>query len=326
MLAINCILLLLASTQVDAFTVSPVQARFLSSGHRHLQRALTGAADADIDAVAVTSLDCYRDRSRHSSRHHRGARRGSSSRSRGPCDVFIDPSVERDMSRMRKQLDNIFRVSTGFEPYRTSMADFSPRVDVLQTDDEYIIDAELPGVAKEDAKVTVKEGVLKVEGHKTKAETRTGVSFMTQERSYGKFSRSWRLPDNVDMEGISASFRDGILRITLNKTPAEPEPEARSIPIAVEEEEEEMEEMEEMEEEEELPEEEKKPEAVAAAPVVTEEETKTEEAAKLSDKKKKDESAKAPTETKEAPKKEAPNKDTRRGQGTLTDVLDVLDE
>lgn len=98
-----------------------------------------------------------------------------------------------------------------------SKSDWSPAVDITETQDAFIIKAELPGIERDDVKVSVHDGVLSITGER-KSETEEGDSKRHRiERMYGSFVRSFSLPDNVDEEGINAEFKNGILSLTLTK-------------------------------------------------------------------------------------------------------------
>jgi len=82
------------------------------------------------------------------------------------------------------------------------------------------VKAELPGIAKEDLKVTMTENTLTISGEKKKEEKVEKKDFHRIERSYGSFTRNFRLPDNVNGEKAKASFKDGVLEVRLPKTKA----------------------------------------------------------------------------------------------------------
>lgn len=104
-----------------------------------------------------------------------------------------------------------------------SRMDWAPAVDIKETSEHFQIDAELPGLTKDDVKVTVQDGVLSIQGERNKEEDTSDDQQHRVERIYGKFLRRFTLPDNVDEDSIKASFRNGILTLTLAKTePAEP--------------------------------------------------------------------------------------------------------
>jgi HSP20 family protein len=98
------------------------------------------------------------------------------------------------------------------------LAHWAPSVDISETDKEYLVKAELPGVKKEDVKITAHNGVLTIEGerkveHETKDEKHHRV-----ERYYGKFSRSFTLPEGVAADRISADGKEGVITVHLPKS------------------------------------------------------------------------------------------------------------
>jgi HSP20 family protein len=95
--------------------------------------------------------------------------------------------------------------------------DWSPRVDIAETDNEFIIKAEVPEIKKEDVKVTVDNGVLNIRGERKQEKEEKNKKFHRIERYYGSFSRTFTLPDNVDEKNIEASFKDGMLNLQIPK-------------------------------------------------------------------------------------------------------------
>lgn len=100
---------------------------------------------------------------------------------------------------------------------------FAPRVDIKDIDDHYEITAELPGVAREDIHVHVKDGVLTLEAETSREdkEEKEG-KVIRQERRYGKFMRSFNLGADVEEADIKASFTDGILKLQAPKQVEKP--------------------------------------------------------------------------------------------------------
>ena len=109
--------------------------------------------------------------------------------------------------------------------------DWAPRVDIAETDKAFEIKAEIPEVNKEDVKVTVHNGVLTIQGERKQEKEQKGKKFHRVERLYGSFTRSFTLPDNVDETKISASFKDGVLNLQIQKTE---EAKPKSIEVKVE--------------------------------------------------------------------------------------------
>ncbi|HTZ78273.1 MAG TPA: Hsp20/alpha crystallin family protein [Stellaceae bacterium] len=150
---------------------------------------------------------------------------------------------------LRDQMDRMFgsfsagfpslpslRRTFGFEPafrFDTSFGLAAPAVDVAETDKEFQITAELPGIDEKNLDVSVSGGVLTIRGEKReeKEEKDKNKNYYLSERRYGSFQRSFQLPDGVDQEKIGANFDKGVLRVTLPKS-AEAVTQQKKIPIA----------------------------------------------------------------------------------------------
>lgn len=106
-----------------------------------------------------------------------------------------------------------------------------PNVDIVETETGYGITADLPGLSKEDVKVRVENSVLTISGEKkTEVEKRDKNRYYHFERSYGKFSRAFSLPDHVDSASIDARFNNGVLEVSLKKT-EEAKPKAIEVKV-----------------------------------------------------------------------------------------------
>lgn len=92
-----------------------------------------------------------------------------------------------------------------------------PRTDVSETEDAYVLEAELPGMRKEDIKVEMKESLLLISGEKRAEEREKTKGYHRIERSYGVFNRAFRLPTSVDESHITARYENGVLRLTVPK-------------------------------------------------------------------------------------------------------------
>jgi HSP20 family protein len=105
-----------------------------------------------------------------------------------------------------------------------------PSVDVYQTDDRVMVNADVPGVPKEEIDISIDDGVLTIKGQKKKESEVKEEDFRRVERCYGRFERSFRLPTTVDAENVQATYNDGVLEIAL---PKKPEAKARQITVNV---------------------------------------------------------------------------------------------
>lgn len=107
---------------------------------------------------------------------------------------------------------------------------WQPRFDVGETERAILITAELPGVSPEHVKVSIDESLLKVSGEKRGShEPSTTIRQYHTERNFGKFERVFRLPETIDVNGITASNKDGVLTLTL---PKQPKAQPREIAIS----------------------------------------------------------------------------------------------
>lgn len=118
-------------------------------------------------------------------------------------------SINRQLSRM---LDE--------SPESEERGNWLPAVDIHETEDMFIVEAEVPGIEKKDIKVNVENGMLTISGERryekdVKEEGRHRI-----ERSYGRFTRSFALPTHVDTSKVAAKVEDGMLKVTLPKTEA----------------------------------------------------------------------------------------------------------
>jgi HSP20 family protein len=94
---------------------------------------------------------------------------------------------------------------------------FNPRIDISDDKENIIVTAEIPGVKKENIKITLQDNILTVEGEKKKEEEKKENNFFRNERMYGSFKRCFTLPVEVDSDKVLAKFEDGTLHIQLKK-------------------------------------------------------------------------------------------------------------
>lgn len=106
------------------------------------------------------------------------------------------------------------------EPLAAPAPAFAPKVDVPETPEGFRIEAEMPGMDEKDVAVTLSDGVLTIKGEKKVEHEEKKKDYYLSERSYGTVQRSFRLPESVDAEKISAEFSKGVLVLALPKTKA----------------------------------------------------------------------------------------------------------
>ena len=140
----------------------------------------------------------------------------------------------RELEEMSDQLNRFFsrqdtQRSNGKEIM--TVADWTPSVDITETEEEFHIKAELPEVKKEDVQVTLDNGVLTLQGERKEEREEKGRKVHRIERSYGRFVRSFALPDLVDTAKVKAEFKDGILHLHLPKS-EKARPKAIEVKVA----------------------------------------------------------------------------------------------
>jgi HSP20 family protein len=95
---------------------------------------------------------------------------------------------------------------------------FVPAFDISESDTEYSVVAELPGIDEKDLDVTLADGILTIKGEKKQETEEKGETYHRIERRYGSFQRSFRIPDGVQGDKIDATYKDGILKLMIPKS------------------------------------------------------------------------------------------------------------
>jgi HSP20 family protein len=123
-------------------------------------------------------------------------------------------NVLDEFNQLHRVFDTVFDHRLGSSAGEMS---FMPAVDIVEREGSFDIRIELPGVTKEDVKITVNNGVLTVKGEKKVEEEKKGENYRRVERSYGSFLRSFNLPKSVASDKIDASYDNGVLSISIPK-------------------------------------------------------------------------------------------------------------
>jgi len=135
--------------------------------------------------------------------------------------------IEKQLSKLGKDIqhfvENVTHVSQ-------NEGDFHPTCDVAESNSQYRIMMDLPGMNKDQVKISFKSGVISISGHR-ELYLDDDESLKKSERKQGSFVRSFALPENADEKSISASFSDGVLQVKVKKKGNEEESESQSIPI-----------------------------------------------------------------------------------------------
>jgi HSP20 family protein len=135
-----------------------------------------------------------------------------------PEREFSSWSPFRDLVNMQREIGRVFDgLLPEYDTDNMVVAQWAPRVDVSESKDAYVIKAELPGVSKSDVKITLHDNVLTIKGEKKEEKEEKDVNVHRIERSFGMFERAFSLPLTVKSDKIDASFKDGVLTVTLPK-------------------------------------------------------------------------------------------------------------
>lgn len=136
-------------------------------------------------------------------------------------DSIVPWKEGRQLTSLRREMDRLFdRFFEGWPFFRVSAAEgeWAPVVDVSETAKEIVVKAELPGMDPKDIDLSIRGNILTVAGERKQEKEEKGENFHRVERTYGSFSRSVRLPAEVDPGKVDATYKDGVLKITLRKT------------------------------------------------------------------------------------------------------------
>lgn len=135
-------------------------------------------------------------------------------------------SIQSEMNRLFTSLfDSPTRPSTGETARR-----WIPAMDLIESEDHYVLHADLPGVTEQDIDIELEAGVLKISGERRSTAGREQGGYRRIERSYGSFSRSLTLPDGINADAVQASFDNGVLEVRIPK-PEQAKP--RRVTISV---------------------------------------------------------------------------------------------
>jgi HSP20 family protein len=126
----------------------------------------------------------------------------------------------REFERMRADMDRFWDSSLegGLRTRTEEGGEWLPSLDVAETKNELVVKAEVPGMDAKDFNISLSDGMLTVKGEKKQEREEKEADYHLVERSYGAFTRSIQLPTDVQSDKISASYENGILKVTLPKS------------------------------------------------------------------------------------------------------------
>ncbi len=137
----------------------------------------------------------------------------------------------RDLRSLQEEVNRLFstNLTRSFGEEGIGRGAWNPSVDIYENKDQIVLEAELPGMNRDDFELTVENNVITLRGERQFEKKDETDNYHRVERSYGSFTRSFTLPQTVSTEGAAAEYRNGVLRVTL---PKREETKARRIEIS----------------------------------------------------------------------------------------------
>jgi HSP20 family protein len=132
-------------------------------------------------------------------------------------------------SEMNRLFNTVFDQPAGSGAHRGAMRRWMPAMDLVETDEHFVLRADLPGLVEDDIKIELEDGTLTISGERKAEQESNNEGFYRVERAFGSFSRSLTLPKGVDGDSVTADFDRGVLEVRIPK-PEERKP--RRIEIA----------------------------------------------------------------------------------------------
>lgn len=140
-------------------------------------------------------------------------------------DNYRNANLPSPFRSVQSEIDRFFDgFFNDFERFPSSLLNkersgvFSPKIDISNDESSIEVNAELPGLNEKDIQVSLKDDVLTIKGEKKSGDEKKSKDFYRVERRFGSFERSIRVPQEVDAEKIKASFKNGVLNVTLPKS------------------------------------------------------------------------------------------------------------
>ena len=126
------------------------------------------------------------------------------------------PDAFRNLSSLQEQVNRLFQSnSSGRE--NSNLTSWAPAVDIYETENELVVNADLPGIDEKDLDIQVENDTLSIRGERKFDQKVNEDHYLRVERTYGSFSRSFGLPNTVNKEAVKAHYRSGVLTVELPK-------------------------------------------------------------------------------------------------------------
>lgn len=123
----------------------------------------------------------------------------------------------REAQKAQEQLSRLFGDGFLVRSEDSALSAWAPEIDIRETKDELVLEADLPGINDKDLDIRVEDNMLTVRGERKFEKKVNEENYLRVERSYGSFTRSFSLPHTVNTESIKAAYHDGVLTIRLPK-------------------------------------------------------------------------------------------------------------
>jgi HSP20 family protein len=125
----------------------------------------------------------------------------------------------RNVSSLQEQVNRLFESSLPNRSDNSTLTTWAPAVDIYETENELVLQADLPDINEKDLDVRVEHNVLTIRGERKLEQQVKEDNYLRIERTYGSFSRSFGLPNTVNTEAIKAEYKNGVLTVELPKRP-----------------------------------------------------------------------------------------------------------
>src|SRR5512133_3791332 len=150
----------------------------------------------------------------------------------GGCNTMTMARYDpfRDLRSLQDEVNRLFTGNVGrtFDDEGIARGSWHPSVDIYENKDQLVLEAELPGMNREDFDLSIENNIITLRGERRFEKKEDTDNYHRVERAYGSFTRSFTLPNSITGEGVTADYRNGVLRVTI---PKREETKARRIEV-----------------------------------------------------------------------------------------------
>jgi HSP20 family protein len=123
----------------------------------------------------------------------------------------------RELSSLQTEMNRLFNAAFDTPPGNGGARRWTPAMDLVETDEHFVLRADLPGMTESDVNIELEDNILTISGERKAEREEKGEGFYRVERSFGSFSRALTLPKGIDPEGVKAAFHNGVLEVRVPK-------------------------------------------------------------------------------------------------------------